>query len=76
MPGKPVVTANKALLASPEGVALRMLAKEKGVDLLYEAAVAGAIRWCERSRVPHRRAHPPCHGHRQRDDQLHSDQDE
>jgi homoserine dehydrogenase len=41
--GKPVVTANKALLASPEGVALRTLAKHEGVDLLYEAAVAGAI---------------------------------
>jgi homoserine dehydrogenase len=41
--GKPVVTANKALLASPEGVGLRTLAKDKGVDLLYEAAVAGAI---------------------------------
>jgi homoserine dehydrogenase len=41
--GKPVVTANKALLASPEGVGLRTLAKKKGVDLLYEAAVAGAI---------------------------------
>jgi homoserine dehydrogenase len=41
--GKPVVTANKALLASPEGVALRSLAKKQGVDLLYEAAVAGAI---------------------------------
>ncbi len=41
--GKPVVTANKALLASPEGVALRALAKKQGVDLLYEAAVAGAI---------------------------------
>jgi homoserine dehydrogenase len=41
--GKPVVTANKALLASPEGVALRTLARERGVDLLYEAAVAGAI---------------------------------
>ena len=41
--GKPVVTANKALLASPEGVGLRTLAKERGVDLLYEAAVAGAI---------------------------------
>jgi homoserine dehydrogenase len=40
---KPVVTANKALLASPQGVALRGLAKEHGVDLLYEAAVAGAI---------------------------------
>ena len=43
MAGKPVVTANKELLASPEGVGLRALAKEKGVDLLYEAAVAGAI---------------------------------
>lgn len=41
--GKPVVTANKALLASPEGVQLRHLADERGVDLLYEAAVAGAI---------------------------------
>jgi homoserine dehydrogenase len=41
--GKPVVTANKALLASPEGVGLRTLARERGVDLLYEAAVAGAI---------------------------------
>jgi homoserine dehydrogenase len=41
--GKPVVTANKALLASTEGVSLRTLAKQQGVDLLYEAAVAGAI---------------------------------
>ncbi len=41
--GKPVVTANKALLASPEGVKLRSLAQARGVDLLYEAAVAGAI---------------------------------
>ena len=42
-PAEPVVTANKALLASPDGVALRTLARERGVDLLYEAAVAGAI---------------------------------
>ncbi|MGA7420678.1 MAG: homoserine dehydrogenase [Acidimicrobiales bacterium] len=41
--GKAVITANKALLASPEGVALRTLARERSVDLLYEAAVAGAI---------------------------------
>ena len=41
--GKPVVTANKALLASPAGMALRALARERGVDLLYEASVAGAI---------------------------------
>jgi homoserine dehydrogenase len=41
--GKSVVTANKALLASPDGVSLRSLAVRQGVDLLYEAAVAGAI---------------------------------
>ncbi|MHB8497739.1 MAG: homoserine dehydrogenase [Acidimicrobiales bacterium] len=40
---KPVVTANKALLASFEGVELRTLAMRQGVDLLYEASVAGAI---------------------------------
>jgi len=40
--GKPVVTANKALLAA-EGAALAAAAAEAGVDLLYEAAVAGAI---------------------------------
>ncbi|MHB1711459.1 MAG: homoserine dehydrogenase [Acidimicrobiales bacterium] len=40
---KPVVTANKAVLASAEGIALRTLAHDRGVDLLYEAAVAGAI---------------------------------
>ncbi len=41
--GKPVVTANKALLASARGVALRTLARDRGVDLLYEASVAGAV---------------------------------
>jgi homoserine dehydrogenase len=40
--GKPVVTANKELLAA-EGAALASLAERSGVDLLYEAAVAGAI---------------------------------
>ena len=40
--GKPVVTANKALLAA-EGAALGDMAARAGVDLLYEAAVAGAI---------------------------------
>ncbi len=39
---KPVVTANKALLAR-SGAALAELAAANGVDLLYEAAVAGAI---------------------------------
>ena len=41
--GKPVVTANKALLASQAGIGLRSLARRQGVDLLYEAAVAGAV---------------------------------
>ena len=41
--GKPVVTANKALLASAQGLGLRTLARRQGVDLLYEASVAGAV---------------------------------
>ena len=40
--GKPVVTANKAVLAV-SGAELAELAAVHGVDLLYEAAVAGAI---------------------------------
>ncbi len=40
--GKPVVTANKALLATA-GAELAQVAADAGVDLLYEAAVAGAI---------------------------------
>jgi len=40
--GRPVVTANKALLAS-HGGSLADLAAANGVDLFYEAAVAGAI---------------------------------
>ena len=40
--GKPVVTANKALLAR-HGVALAELAEQHGVALKFEAAVAGAI---------------------------------
>ena len=40
--GSSVVTANKALLAM-HGAHLHNLAQEKGVDLFYEAAVAGAI---------------------------------
>ncbi|WP_181705616.1 homoserine dehydrogenase [Chthonobacter rhizosphaerae] len=40
--GKPVVTANKALLAR-HGVDLARLAEEKGVPLAFEAAVAGGI---------------------------------
>ena len=40
--GKPVVTANKMLLAQA-GVELSEVASANGVDLLYEAAVGGAI---------------------------------
>ncbi len=40
--GKPVVTANKALLAA-HGVELGKLAEQSGVALAYEAAVAGGI---------------------------------
>ncbi|MGH9128960.1 MAG: homoserine dehydrogenase [Acidimicrobiales bacterium] len=40
--GKPVVTANKELLAD-RGAELAELAASAGLDLLYEAAVAGAI---------------------------------
>jgi homoserine dehydrogenase len=40
--GKSVVSANKALLAD-DGVALHAAAAKFGVDLYYEAAVAGAI---------------------------------
>jgi homoserine dehydrogenase len=40
--GRPVVTANKALLAS-EGTALHRAAGKNGADLFYEASVAGAI---------------------------------
>ena len=40
--GKPVITANKELIAA-EGPALAELARSVGVDLAFEAAVAGAI---------------------------------
>ncbi|SDC02020.1 homoserine dehydrogenase [Geodermatophilus telluris] len=40
--GRSVVSANKALLAE-DGVALHAAAAKAGVDLYYEAAVAGAI---------------------------------
>lgn len=40
--GKSVVTANKALLAE-DGQTLHTAAREAGVDLYYEASVAGAI---------------------------------
>ena len=69
--GKSVVTANKELLAA-HGTALAEIAAAAGVDLLYEAAVAGAIpliRPLRESLAGER--HPSGHGHRQRHHQLH-----
>jgi homoserine dehydrogenase len=40
--GKPVITANKALIAM-HGRELAALAREQGVDLLFEASVAGGV---------------------------------
>lgn len=40
--GKPVVTANKALLAA-QSAELFKIADERGIDLLFEAAVCGGI---------------------------------
>ena len=40
--GKPVVTANKALLAA-QSADLFKIADERGIDLLFEAAVCGGI---------------------------------
>ena len=40
--GRPVITGNKALMAEA-GAELARLAADHGVDLLYEASVAGAI---------------------------------
>src|SRR5512141_1396660 len=40
--GKPVVTANKALIAE-HGAELATLAESKGVPLLFEAAVMGGV---------------------------------
>ena len=69
--GKSVVSANKALLAE-DGVALHAAAAKSGVDLYYEAAVAGAIpllRPLRESLAGDQLA--PGGRHRQRHDQLH-----
>ena len=69
--GKPVVTANKALLAVA-GAELAEVAAAAGVDLLYEAAVAGAIPVIRPlARVTGGGADRSGHGDRQRHDQLH-----
>ena len=69
--GKPVVSANKELLAN-HGGELWDAASVAGVDLLFEASVAGGVPLIRAlAGVAGRRAHPPRDGHRQRDDQLH-----
>ena len=73
--GKPVVTANKELLANV-GVELFEVAEQVGVDLLFEAAVAGGIPIMRgAAREPARRTDLASDGHRQRDDELHPHQD-
>ena len=74
--GKPVVTANKELLANV-GVELFTLADECGVDLLFEAAVAGGIPIVRALRES-LRGEPitPRDGHRQRHHQLHPHEDD
>ena len=74
--GKPVVTANKELLANV-GAELFAAADAAGVDLLFEAAVAGGIpimRPLRESLVGERVTR--VHGHRQRHDQLHPHPDD
>ena len=66
-----MVTANKELIAAHAAV-LAHTAAAAGLDLLYEAAVAGAIpliRPLRESLAGERIA--PGHGHRERHDQLH-----
>ena len=69
--GKSVVTANKALLAE-DGATLHDAAARAGVDLYYEAAVAGAIPLLRplRESLAGDRVTPRA-GHRQRHHQLH-----
>ena len=74
--GKPVVTANKELLANV-GVELFEVAEQAGVDLLFEAAVAGGIPIVRAlAREPARRTDLAGDGNRQRDDELHPHEDE
>ena len=74
--GKPVVTGNKELLANV-GTELYAAADEAGVDLLFEAAVAGGIPLIRALRES-LRGEPitPGDGHRQRHHQLHPHQDD
>ena len=74
--GKPVVTANKELLANV-GKELFETAEGAGVDLLFEASVAGGVPLMRplRESLAGDRIQPG-HGHRQRHDQLHPHADD
>ena len=73
--GKPVVTANKALIAE-HGAELAVLAEAKGVPLLFEAAVMGGMPAVKmRARGPGRRRDPLDRRHPQRHLQLHPHRD-
>ena len=45
--GKSVVTSNKELVAE-KGLELTRLARDRGVNFLFEASVGGGIRYCAR----------------------------
>ena len=71
MAGKPVVTANKELLAT-HGRELFETAEGAGVDFLFEASVGRRHpAHPAAARVARRRPHPARDGHRQRHHQLH-----
>jgi homoserine dehydrogenase len=73
--GASVVTANKALLAE-DGPTLYAAAARHGVDLYYEAAVAGGIPLLRPLReIARRRLRAQGHRHRQRHDELRPGQD-
>jgi len=67
--GKPVITANKALLAA-HGFELFAAAEVTGVDLLFEASVGYSVH-SPIARVASRRARRPSYGNHERHDQLH-----
>ena len=72
-PASRVVTANKALLAQRRRRAATTRPTRAGVDLYFEAAVAGAIpHRAPAARVAGGRPDPPRPRHRQRHDQLHA----
>ncbi len=73
--GKHVVTANKQLIAE-HGVELFEIARENGVNLLFEASVGGGHPGAEPDdALPRREPHHIGERHPERDDELHPDAD-